>query len=112
LAVDQPKVVDLIGVDIATGEVVLTISDHLDWRDGQEHLLALQEKLNTYLAFVESGELVESYPEAKERAVGIKVLFKFRPDRLGLQFLEGAKEAIQSAGFSFRHEVFAESYGN
>ena len=112
MAVDQSKVIDLIGVDIATGEVILTISDHLDWKDGQEHLLALQEKLNTYLAFVESGELVASYPDAKERAVVIKVLFKFRPDEMGLQFLAGVKEAIRSAGLSFRHEVFAESYNN
>jgi len=112
LAVDPPKVVDFVGVDERTGEVILTISDHLDWKDSQEHLLVLQEKLNAYLAFVESGELLESYSDAKERAVGIEVIFKFRPDGLALQFLARAKEFIQSAGFSFTYKFSPPKYIN
>jgi len=104
LAVDQPKVVDFVGVDRRTGEVILTISDHLDWEDSEEHLSILQEKLNAYLAFVESGELLESYPSAKGRGVVIDVLFKFRPDKPALDFLTCAKEFIQSAGFSFTYK--------
>ncbi|MGO8134287.1 DUF6572 domain-containing protein, partial [Rhizobium ruizarguesonis] len=57
MALDETNVIDAIGVDKATGELVLTITDHLEWKGSDsEHLLLLQEKLNTYLGFVESGE--------------------------------------------------------
>lgn len=70
MSVDQINVVDFIGVDNSTGHVVLTITDHIEWIDGDsEHLLLLQEKLNTYLSFVESGEILETYPDAKDRPV-------------------------------------------
>ena len=77
MSIDQTNVVDAIGVDNATGDVVLTIADHLEWTGSDnEHLLLLQEKLNTYLSFVESGELLEAYPDAKGRTVLIDVVCK------------------------------------
>ena len=39
-----------------------------------------------------------------------KVVFKFKPDREGLQFLGKAKMIImKTAGFDLKHEIFAES---
>ena len=62
MTIDQTGVVDFIGIDTA-GNVRLTISDHLEWDvNTKEHLFQLQEKLNCYLAFVESGEILETYP--------------------------------------------------
>ena len=58
-----------------TGDVILTISDHLDWSDSSSHQLLLQVKMNRYLAFIESGEIEQSYPSAKGRAVVIEVVF-------------------------------------
>jgi hypothetical protein len=112
MSVDEPKIIDFTGVDKASGEVILTISDHLDWQDSSKHQSVLQEKINSYLAFIESGEIFESYPDSKGRPVAIKVIFKHKPDQGGRQFLVKAKEVIQSAGFNLRHEVFAESYDN
>ena len=55
MSVDQTKIIDIISKS-KDGEIVLTISDHLDWKNLQEHLLLLQEKINTYLTFLESKE--------------------------------------------------------
>jgi hypothetical protein len=112
VSVEQLDVVDVISTDRKTGHVILTISDHLDWSDSTHHQGILQAKFNKYLAFVEAGELLEKYPDAKGRPVAFKVVFKFRPDRQGWQFLARAKDVIEAAGFSLRHEVFAESYDN
>jgi hypothetical protein len=112
MSVEQSKVIDFIGVDNETGEVVLTISDHLDWTNSQNHQVILQDKINAYLAFVESGEILERYPDAKGKLVALEVVFKFKPDASGSQFLANVKEVIESAGFTFRHELFAESYDN
>lgn len=107
MAIDQPKVVDIIGVENATNEVVLTISDHLDWNDSHEHQQMLQDKLNTYLAFIESGELYEKYPDAKGRRPRIDVVFKYKSDAGGYSFLSKVKPVVEKAGYGFRFELFS-----
>jgi hypothetical protein len=62
MGVQQTTVIDAIGIDKVTGAVHLTIADALEW--GASHLRLLQEKLNAYPAFVESGELHSAYPSA------------------------------------------------
>lgn len=48
MSIDQRDTIDVIGVDKKSNQVILTISDHLEWTaDG--HLYLLQEKLNIYL---------------------------------------------------------------
>lgn len=62
MGVQQTTVIDAIGIDKVTGAVHLTIADALEW--DAAHLRLLQEKLNAYLAFVESGGLHSAYPSA------------------------------------------------
>jgi len=112
LSVEQLDVVDVISIDKNTGYVILTISDHLDWSDTVSHQITLQAKFNKYLAFVEGGEILTRYPESRGRPVMIKVVFRYRPDQEGIRFLARARDVIESAGLSLRHEVFAESYDN
>jgi hypothetical protein len=88
------------------GRVVLTVSDHLEWTQSVSHQLTLQEKLNRYLAFIESGEILEHYPHAKGRPVLIEVVTQYDPDPGGSQFLDRAKAVIEQAGFAFRHTRF------
>ena len=96
MSVEQTDVVDILGIDRETGHVVLTISDHLDWSDSVEHQTILQEKLNTCLASVESGEILGQYPEAKNRPVAFRVVFQVPPDESGRAFVARAREAIES----------------
>ena len=56
MSVEDDTVVDIIGIEKATGQVVLTISDHLAWDD--DHLRLLERKIATYINFVESGQLL------------------------------------------------------
>ena len=63
MTVEQTKVIDIISLDKRTGQVILTVSDHLEWNDSTRHQEILQAKLNAYLAFVESGEILGKYPE-------------------------------------------------
>ena len=108
MSVENEDVVDIISIDKAES-VVLTISDHLDWSDTTQHQLLLQSKFNRYLAFVESGELLERYPAGKRLSVKFRAAFKFNPDQGALEFLARAKEIIEGAGFSLETQVFAES---
>jgi len=107
VSVEQTDVVDIVSTDRWTGHVTLTISDHLDWTDSIAHQTILQRKLNAYLAFVESGEILEKYPKAKDKPVAFAVVFKFPPDEAGRAFVARAKQVIESAGFSLTDRVYA-----
>ncbi|MDR0275686.1 MAG: hypothetical protein LBI48_10210 [Burkholderiaceae bacterium] len=103
MSIDQTNVVDIIGTDNETRDVVLFITDHLMWSENlNEHLLLLQEKLNTYLSFVESGELLERYPNAKDRAVLIDVVCKYPPSQQAQGFCNQAAQIIEGAGMKLR----------
>src|SRR5580765_6031885 len=110
MSVERLDVVDSISIDQETGHVILTISDHLDWSNSLEHQTLLQSKFNKYLAFVESGEIFTRYPDARNRSLSFKVVFKYKPDGGGWQFLARAKRVIATAGFDLKHEIFANSY--
>jgi len=100
MPVELTEQIDYIGIDNSTGNVVLTISDGLDWADPQSHLAKLQEKLNCYLRFCESGEIFVAYPAAKGRSMSIEVVIKYDLIVEAIMFLEKAKEAIEGAGIA------------
>jgi hypothetical protein len=74
VGLEDPGVVDAIGLEPATGFIVLAIADGFDWTDEEAHLRALQDKLNAYFAFIQTGELKEAYPDAVGRPVRIDIL--------------------------------------
>ena len=67
--VANPKVVDLIRPDEATGEVVLVMLEERPWEAGGDQLRELEAKFNAYIEYVLGGHLVRQYPEYAERPV-------------------------------------------
>lgn len=99
MTVEQTNSIDAIGVKAMTGDLCLTISDHLEWGgDENEHFLLLQQKLNTYLRFIESGEMVQVYPDSKGRSVVIDVVCKYAPSNSATGFFLKLVDAIDGAG--------------
>lgn len=98
MSIEQKDVIDAIGVSKTTGELILTISDHLDWEDDKEHILLLQNKINAYVHFVESGEILQSYPDSKSRAIVIDIVAKFKFSPLCLQFYSRVEESLKDTG--------------
>lgn len=81
MSIEQSDIIDIISTERMTGAVVLTISNHLDWSDSVAHQRLLQTKLNRYLAFVESGEILQSYPNAVGRPITFNVVFRLEVER-------------------------------
>ena len=100
MSVNQTDTVDLISTT-PDGKVMLTISDHQSW-DETWHLQLLQDKINSYLQFIESGQIYEDYPNAAGREIIIATVMKFEPNEDGTSFLEKAKEIINKAGIGFQ----------
>jgi hypothetical protein len=104
MSVEEPAKIDFAAFDPKAGEVRLIISDHLDWTEEGEHLLLLQSKLNSYLAFVESGEIYAKLPKAIGLKVVIEVMGKFPLSEEASKFYRLAGGAIKDAGFLLRFE--------
>lgn len=110
MTIEQANVVDFISFDEAENEVVLTISDHLEWGgDTKEHLLLLQEKINSYLRFIESGELLESYPKANGRNAVINIIGKYPLNEEAKGFIDQVKSIVGDAGMALKFEEFKAS---
>jgi|ERR1051326_2495080 hypothetical protein len=106
MAVDKANVVDAVGVDKTTGEVVLTISDHLAWDDAR-HLRLLEDKLNHYLGFIEQGELTSAYPDAAGRAIRIDIVCRYQPSAEAVNLLTKAKDVTKTYGSALSWRVHA-----
>ncbi len=57
MTIEDAAVIDGAGLDKSTGDVVLTISDHLSWDDQPVHFRLLEAKIGRYLDFVRSGQV-------------------------------------------------------
>jgi hypothetical protein len=105
MTIEEPNRVDAIGIDKRSGNVVLTISDHLGWENNsRQHLEQLQEKINSYLAFIEGGELEVTYPEAVGRKVTISILAKCAPTNDLIDFLGEAREILHEVNIDLAFE--------
>jgi len=101
MSIDQPNVIDYLSSNKADNRCVASIADHLEW-DNREHLLALQDKINNYLSFIESGEIYEARPYARDQKIEISLLCIHTPETGDdLKFLQFARNAINNAGFGF-----------
>ncbi len=104
MSIEQASVVDVVGIENSTGLVILTILDPLEWKEN-EHLLMIQEKLNTYLSFVESNEVLETYPDAKSRGILIRLICQYAPDDTGIHFLNQVSTIIEDANMKFEYQI-------
>lgn len=104
MALMNLKVVDVISIDLM-GNAVLTICDDLIWNDNTDHLITLQKKINSYLEFIESGNLYQEYPNAKGKKIIVNVAAKYEPNESAKYFLNKTKEILQSAGYEFEFIV-------
>lgn len=112
MSIESPNTIDFLSIDQGGARVVLAISDHWDWSAPMEHLLALQEKINYYMAFVEGGQVWESATETSGRAmdadsatIEVRIFLRHEPPPLFFEFMENAKEVLSSLGVTIGHEL-------
>ena len=99
MSVSDTRVIDILHLDKTLDEFVLTISDHPEW-DNKDHLLLLQARINSYLAFIESGKLTAQFRQASGKPVVIDIACRNEPAGEGVEFLKKAKAIVENAGFS------------
>jgi hypothetical protein len=107
MSVDETDKIDILVTDEEKTYVLLVITDHLDWEEFDEgyHLELLQDKINAYLSFVESGELLKIRPDLKGLPVTIQVDAKYPASRKAVEFYRIAGPIVAKAGVSLQLHV-------
>lgn len=100
MTIEQTNKIDVIAINKMNGKVTLGITDHLIWENSEVHLKTLQEKLNTYLHFVESGQIYTAYPDAKDRSIEITHYTKYPINDTGKAFINQANNFIKDIGIT------------
>jgi hypothetical protein len=103
MSVDNPDVIDIIGVETVSESLVLTISDHFDWSEEAVHFEMLEAKLNAYLRFVESGELEERYPSGRGRRIVFRIVAIYPLSESAQRFYDEAGAIVEGAGFALEY---------
>ncbi len=106
MGLEDPNKLDAIGTDKLTGELVLTIVDSWEWESEQQalyrHLMALREKFNAYLAFIQSGQLREMYPNSTGQRIRIDLLTRFALPEIAKRFLNNVASVAAHVDVTIR----------
>ena len=86
-AQERTGVIDVIGQDSKTGEVLLVMNEPDEWDGSDERLLALQERFNAYVSFLLDGEMAETNPDLAGRQARIELRCVHMPDARTLELL-------------------------
>lgn len=105
MSVDDLNVIDAVATDAHDGTILLVIFDGWDWSDEWEHLNVLQDKINLYLRFVESGQIYQEYPAAVGRKLRIDIFARLPMPDIGTKFLEQAAAVALQLDVTITHRV-------
>ena len=109
--VEHPGVLDALGRDPETGEVVLVMLEPRAWSGGEAQLVQLQEKLNAYLSFALDGEMVEQLPQLAGVPVRIQLACAEEPPAPVVGLLEKVREQIAFQGIGLEVSGLARGEG-
>jgi len=77
MSIEDINKVDGIAVSEDGKELFLLITDHMSWKNEYEHLIKLQDKVNSYISYLESEQYKELYPDKQFLAYCIEIHFKY-----------------------------------
>jgi hypothetical protein len=105
--VENPKVVDLITVDAASGAVVLAMYERRAWGTSPLQLRQIEEKINRYMGYVLDGFLAEHHPEYQGKKVQIRLDCAEAPHGEAVAFVRAAGQAMADHGLEMIVNVTA-----
>lgn len=97
MAIDKLNIIDAISTDRVTGATVLTVIDGCDWEstDVMDHLALLNEKLQNYVYFMESGQLENVRQSSVGTSKRIDMVFRCAPPEAVRSVLDRAAREIE-----------------
>jgi hypothetical protein len=84
---NRSSIIDIVGYDPKTDEVVLVMKDAGEWDGLDDRLHELQERFNACVSFLLDGELVEAHPDLAGKPARIELRCEQMPDARALELL-------------------------
>lgn len=101
MSVIDKRKIDAIGMNKSEDELLLMIADHLEWNNEYEHLIILQDKINSYFEYIEAKEYNDIYPNKEFEFYIIEIHFKYKITDKCKQFLEIAQKQAKELNVRF-----------
>lgn len=107
MSIEDTEKIDIIATRPDSHQVRLVIADHLDWSDAESHLLHLQDKVNSYIEFIESGQVLEQPNIPADPEVAIHIEFAYELPDAAMAFLRELEPILADAGIGMSMRVLA-----
>lgn len=75
MSISETNKIDALAVSQDGEALMLLIADHLPWDDEHTHLVVLQDKLNAYMSYIQSGDWKQQVQQNVKYAI-IEIHFK------------------------------------
>jgi hypothetical protein len=105
--VHNPRVVDLIRLDVAVDEVELSMLETRSWGSDPQQLAQLETKFNSYLGYVQTGGLLRDYPQYEGKSVRFRLACASAPAGEAAAMLAAMRDFAGRDGIGFRIDVEA-----
>jgi hypothetical protein len=107
MSITETNKIDIVAARADSSVVKLVITDHLGWDDFEAHARLLQDKVNTYLEFVESGQLARTQtpkiPDPPD--VHFALVLQYPPTKEAEELFGKIGEFLAGVGVKFEVEV-------
>lgn len=105
MAIDTTDTIDSVAYE--NDKLILQLYDHLEFDDEIEydHMIMLQDKLNTYIWYIDSKQYQDTYEGKDFSRFVINIFFMFHPSELCINFLENVKKKLADANIQINYSV-------
>ena len=105
MAITEKDVVDSVAYE--DDFLLLQLYDHLDFEGEfeKDHMMMLQDKLNTYIWYIDSKQYRETYPGKKFNNFLIKIFFVFEPSVLCKDFIIHVNKRLSNTKIKIEYIV-------
>ncbi len=107
MSVLETDIVDYVYLEDDTQTPVLVVSDPLTWKPPEDevHLEALRDKLNSQIAFVETGQIKGVWPGFDGGLVRVEVVARFALNSAAEEFYDVAGRVMQQANMDLQFRL-------
>ena len=107
MSVLETDLVDYVYLDEENQTPVLVVSDPLSWKppEDEDHLEALRTKLNSQIAFVETGQIRGVWPGFAGGLVRVEVVARFALNRMAEEFYGVARQTMRQANMALEFHL-------
>ncbi|SAK96818.1 hypothetical protein AWB77_05658 [Caballeronia fortuita] len=91
--------VDYIGINILFKRVYVGLFDDLDRRDENEHRDLLTKKIDRYIRYIRSGQLLLNYPKVRGYEIVLEYVSMHPMTPSGLEFWKSRERVLGEAGY-------------